>query len=673
MAYADEVLADSPLAYWRMEETTLDPSPVMLADASGNGRDLPFHYLDFSGGYNPLGYATGIESDVGGSSVHVAFPPDAISDIEDWSRGVITHAPWFHLLNDFTLECWYNGGTWDNSYGVNLRTIFGTSDFFIGMLLRTSGDPRWRFAAFVTLSDESSYTVKAENIPPEDDTFYHVVAVRVLNSLNVYVNAQLYASAILPNLPQKNSGGSFYVGPRGTTTALAGEIDEAAIYDYALPLDRIRAHYEAGLNSLALRGRIQLRQSYSLDAADATPPADWIFRHNWDRPVREELEYGGRTIRGANGNEQAYALDVAPRRKVTFEAPTNTAEATAKLNSLLWYSGTQHPYVRVPLWHYKTRLGAPLSSGATSIPLTTQYLDFDAGARVMICTFGDSFDVEAYETAEIESVEADELTLSTATQNDWPATAWVVPMRRCAISKPIRHTLHTSRAASRVIDCRVIPADNPDARNRVTEWTPAATFEGVELFNPFTWRRTDEPRPELEHARVEDVIDFGSGLWSVSQPQDAPEEVLPIRYVIEGNANISAFLGFLDYRQGTTRALWLPTARHDFTKVSQSGANLTIQSINYTRNYALHEARTAIAFISSDGQTIAARRIADAVDNGNGTETLTLSSSVPAANSYSCICWLWLARLDQNVVAIDWITQCAIQVELRFRNILSSE
>src|SRR5262245_50470768 len=168
MAYEDEVLADTPLAYWRCDEVVLTSSPVTLVDLSGNGHDLPLQYFDFnSDGYNPLGRTSPIETDAGSRAVHVEDGPfGSFLTLEDWSKGVISSASWFHLLGDVTLECWFNGGTWDHGFGITERTLFGSSfDFHLGM----DGLPPWKFAGFVTLSDNSQYSVLA-NLTLENDT-----------------------------------------------------------------------------------------------------------------------------------------------------------------------------------------------------------------------------------------------------------------------------------------------------------------------------------------------------------------------------------------------------------------------------------------------------------------------------------------------------------------------
>src|SRR5262245_13870406 len=117
MSYQSEVLADTPLAYWRCDNTTLTASPVTIPDLSGNAHDLPLLYFDFnSDGYNPLGRSSPIETDASSRSIHVEDGPfGSFLNLADWSKGVINSASWFHLTGDFTLECWFNGGTWNNS------------------------------------------------------------------------------------------------------------------------------------------------------------------------------------------------------------------------------------------------------------------------------------------------------------------------------------------------------------------------------------------------------------------------------------------------------------------------------------------------------------------------------------------------------------------------------
>jgi hypothetical protein len=125
---------------------------------------------------------------------------------------------------------------------------------------------------------------------------------------------------------------------------------------------------------------------------------------------------------------------------------------------------------------------------------------------------------------------------------------------------------------------------------------------------------------------------------------------------------VTALRAFLLARFGQLVPFWVPTWDQDLVMAidAPSGSStITIKSVFYTRFLFPDNARRYLALIPTSGagpnQYVA---ITGSVDNGDGTESLTLAAElgadVMAANTM--VSFLTFARLDSDELAISWIT-----------------
>jgi hypothetical protein len=152
------------------------------------------------------------------------------------------------------------------------------------------------------------------------------------------------------------------------------------------------------------------------------------------------------------------------------------------------------------------------------------------------------------------------------------------------------------------------------------------------------------------------VLDGGLGQWAASWPTDSPELAWPFALVLDSRALITDWYHWLAFRRGRYAPFWMPTWRRDFSLVTAAGSSdteLIVADTGYTESGFLTEARRHLAVIVAGGgaRTVYPRRIEDAEDNGDGTETLTLESSVGVAlDSHVMLSHLVLARLADDIV-----------------------
>jgi hypothetical protein len=212
-AYVDVVLADDPVAYYRLAD---------LTDSSGNG-------LTLSSGGTVTDVASLLVSDpVNGAK---RFLTDASSD-------VLSHAddPLLRIGSASTIEAWVKPAFIDRFRGVQ-------KDHTYELSIRGS-DGRFR-AEFWTSGgfwDADSTTVAVVG------STYHIVGTFDGSRTRLYVNGALEAtSAAIVGTPN-NSANPFCLGADpGRTGGWWGVIDEVAVYQTVLTPERILTHYNAGI------------------------------------------------------------------------------------------------------------------------------------------------------------------------------------------------------------------------------------------------------------------------------------------------------------------------------------------------------------------------------------------------------------------------------------------
>jgi hypothetical protein len=110
---------------------------------------------------------------------------------------------------------------------------------------------------------------------------------------------------------------------------------------------------------------------------------------------------------------------------------------------------------------------------------------------------------------------------------------------------------------------------------------------------------------------------------------------------------------FLSTVKGCQKTFWLPTWRDDLTFVSKAAGTVTVSttdSSDFTAWWPYQ--RQDIQIVESSG-TVTRARITTAVDNGNGTMTLTIGTTL-ATSSVTLISWLELSHFEGDEFSFTW-------------------
>jgi hypothetical protein len=182
-------------------------------------------------------------------------------------------------------------------------------------------------------------------------------------------------------------------------------------------------------------------------------------------------------------------------------------------------------------------------------------------------------------------------------------------------------------------------------------------YRGHDLLTPMP---NGDPIRDQTWRQETEVLDGGVGQWASSWPVDAPELDWPFAIVLDSRDLVSEWLLWLAYRRGRYAPFWMPTWRRDFQLAVSAGSSATeliVYDTGYTGSGFTTEARRHLAVIVAGGgaRTIYPRRITASVDNADGTETLTLESTVGVALDRHCVLsHLVLARLDDDTHTVHW-------------------
>lgn len=367
---------------------------------------------------------------------------------------------------------------------------------------------------------------------------------------------------------------------------------------------------------------------------------------DWSEGVKEKISYLTDVLKSYSDNEQRRGLRQFARRAIAYRAVALTARNAAGMESLIW--GWQNQPYGVPWWQDSQPLTSDISAGSFSIPVNTADRMFAAGGLVVI--WQDEF---TFEALNIVSLTGSALVLSSPTQFSWkagPGTR-VIPVFLCRLGSSVKVDRITSFADQ--VDVEFIGEAQQPAPAPSVSLTQYKSIDVLEV--PPNW---DNP-PSRTYKRSLVTMDPKIGPITVDDQGGSAVVSHDFPWFLTSRADMTTFRAFLRQRFGQLNSFWLPTFDQDLVLSSDVGSAdvaISIQSEFYSRFFFPVTARRDIAFIPQDRSGNVYRRITAAVDNGDGTETLTLDS--PTGKNFKAagtmISFLALGRLGSDDAEISW-------------------
>jgi hypothetical protein len=231
--YAAQVIADHPMAYWRLGEAA---GPTAL-DSWGTNNGAYFGIETF-GLPGAIGGDPNTSVDFSGNGASLVKAPYS----SDLNGGRDPNGSW-------TVECWVypdlDAGS--EGFAVPVASVDLTqnrSGYFF--LEQPDG---WQLRLGNSSGYLNGWNGAAGSVggTPQPNTWYHLVGAYDGSAGNgyIYINGVQVKSNAVVDLAQ-NTAATFNIADRGDGAPFAGRVDEVAVYSGVLSATRIQAHYAAG-------------------------------------------------------------------------------------------------------------------------------------------------------------------------------------------------------------------------------------------------------------------------------------------------------------------------------------------------------------------------------------------------------------------------------------------
>lgn len=384
-----------------------------------------------------------------------------------------------------------------------------------------------------------------------------------------------------------------------------------------------------------------------------------------DPPVVEEWAWLTDVMQSHNASEQRIALRGKPRRNIQYTLLIEN-EAERRRQYHRWYKSLATRII-LPYYQYATQITAPSSLGSSTLYFDPARTDLRDGDYAIVYNMSSE---EGF-LVKIDTMAVDGASL-------------VSPLTTAVTSRMIVAPAYTSRLANKggiemssVTGTMSINADQVDTRyalSRPGSTAVIATYNSIPVLDrrPLAQNKVDEAF-DVNY----EVLDNSSGLTATKYSWPHPfvsgsRQFLAQRLLDPGE--LDWWRDFLSYANGRQNPFLLPTWREDVlvaTAPSAGSTQLDIQTdaIDYVGLYYPYETYKRFQIATANG--LIYRKVTGAVDNGDGTSTLTLDQpfgSDPEDVDISMISYLNLARLNSDRVKLSHGAMATV-IELDVRSI----
>jgi hypothetical protein len=367
--------------------------------------------------------------------------------------------------------------------------------------------------------------------------------------------------------------------------------------------------------------------------------------------IIEAHAYRTDVLPAEDGSEQRVRLRTHPLGSAEFSLLCEDREAAA-MNALVW--GQQAQSWAIPLWQHARRLLVTAEPAATSVEVETDSAPFQdwQGIGAYALAWRGPFD---WELLSLASVGAGVLNLSAPVIGTWPALETLIVPVREARSQP---TVELQWPSSRVLTARVaFTFDNTDDTGASVPGTPPTftQYQGFDLLEIMPAR--NDPAKD-GYSRPFRLFEANPGKRSSLCYALAPSIGREFHWICFARSEAADLRAFLDSRFGRWKPFWMPSWERDLRlaqPATPSDYEIVIESCGYSAQmFPTLGARRHLQFVGPDHSTFR-RGVLNAVDNEDGTETLTLDGTLGVDVTPAwMICFLRFSRLADDEVKFEW-------------------
>lgn len=381
----------------------------------------------------------------------------------------------------------------------------------------------------------------------------------------------------------------------------------------------------------------------------------WYWEANWINPVRERLSWKTDVLDAFDGSEQRMALTLWPRIDYEFVFDVADSERRTFENILAAWGAR---IWALPLWPDVWLLEQEALSGSSSIAVETSGRDFHVDGLVVLIGEGGKF-----ESAEVETVLADSITVKRPLILDWFAGSRLYPARTARMLDDRSTARPTRNYARGLARFRTVEEVEGEVLNEIV------TYRGfpVMLQQP-NWREN----PQLDYQRkiAERAFGWGQDAWTDESGLAIPVETF--QWTMLSRADTNYFRAWCRARRGKQKALWLPTWSDDLvlaTEVAPTATNIDVEACGLTNFAQADVHRRDIRIELTDG-TVFYRRASGYVTVDEVTERMTIDAALGELvrpQDVERISWMAFSRLDTDSVELSWYHPAAAEATIVMR------
>jgi hypothetical protein len=353
--YPTTVLADKPIAYYRLEETSGD----VAVDSSASGQYPGYYTFSLPDGIYPIQGQPGIDTNCIELS---AADPSSVS---------IGYYAGLNQPGPFSFEIWARPASLSgNNYRCPIGNFSGWAVSAVsGWYVYQLPGNQW---AFITTSG-----VWLNNASITPLTWYHLVGTYDGTNAAFYVNGVLIGTeAAGAYTPNNNTASALQLGERGDgNEPFDGELDEAAIYTNALTAAQVLTHYQVGTNSFrAAPTPPTILADLSSTTAWAGHSVTFSVTADGTAPLGYEWFNGTSRISGATGNSYTFTCAPTDDQSTYFVIVTNSVGSiTSSVATLFVDTGVQVDGALTPITRNVGSAAAFEIAAEGALPLSYQW------------------------------------------------------------------------------------------------------------------------------------------------------------------------------------------------------------------------------------------------------------------------------------------------------------
>jgi hypothetical protein len=340
------------------------------------------------------------------------------------------------------------------------------------------------------------------------------------------------------------------------------------------------------------------------------------------------------------GEQRVQLITDDPRFSCKFRSLTLSAQESAQLMSKIW--SWQSRVFGVPWWKDQAELTSPAAIGASSISCdTTLRPGLVAGNLLLVWR-----DNNTWEALQIYSVTPTAINLVSATQKAWATGDIVVPVRLARLAGT-----PTLIVPNR--DCYIYEASFRGELPSASAAPAAAAPTAYRGFDVLTLEPNVRDDGQVVYGRSMATLDAVAGAIEVNSRSRQPRGVWSYNWFMDSRTGADEYDAFMLARAGRAVPFWVPSWRGDLelaTLIGSGDTTITIKACDYTAQMFPAAGRRHLAVMLNQGATLLFREILSAIDNGNGTETLTIDAALGAAGALATttLSFLLFCRLDSD-------------------------